>query len=249
MTEWKHEILRLLAGSELEPARETEIVEELAQHLTDRYAELLAGGATHDDAYRETLAELIESGLLAQELRRVERPTPQDPVVLGANRRSNMIGDLWQDLRYGVRTLRKNPGFTVVAVLTLSLGIGVNTAIFSFFNIFFDPLADTTLRLDWGKPQSVWFSFPDYAHLRDHAQSFSGLIDSGEREQMALASQAAAEEPQRIRGQFVSDNFFPILKLNAALGRTFTPEENRAPGQSPVIILSYDFWQRRFGGE
>src|SRR5262245_37950951 len=249
MPDWKDEIRQRLAGMKLEPTREAEIVEELAQHLADRFAELRTDGATEEEADRAALSELSESELLTKALRRVERTASKDPVVSGANRRSNMIGDLRQDLRYGLRTLRKSPGFTVVAVLTLALGIGVNTAIFTFFNIFFEPLADTTLRLDWGKPQSVWFSFPDYAHLRDHAQSFSGLIASGEREQMALASQAAAEEPQRIRGQFVSDNFFPILKLNAALGRTFTPEENRAPGQSPVMILSYDFWQRRFGGE
>ncbi|HKQ78245.1 MAG TPA: ABC transporter permease [Blastocatellia bacterium] len=249
MLEWKDEIRRRLADLKIEPTREAEIVEELAQHLTDRYAESRASGATHDEAYREALAELSESELLTQELRRAERPAPQDPVVLGANRRSNMIGDLWQDLRYGVRTLRKSPGFTAVSALTLALGIGVNTAIFTFFNIFFEPLSDTTLRLDWGNRQSAQFSFPDYAYLRDHAQSFSILIASSNEEQMALASQAAAEEPQRIRGQFVSDNFFHIHKLNPALGRTFTPEENHTPGQSPVMILNYDLWQRRFGGD
>ena len=131
-----------------------------------------------------------------------------------------MIGDLWQDLRYGLRMLRKNPGFTAVAVLTVALGIGVNTAIFTFFNIFLEPLlnnkSDSVLNLDWGRPQSGWFSFPDFAYLRDHAQSFSGLIASSQREQFALASQGAAEEPQRIRGQFVSDNFFPVHGLNAA---------------------------------
>src|SRR5262245_197781 len=249
MTEWKHEILRLLAGSELEPAREAEIVEEQAQHLADRYAELVAGGKTDDDAYLAALAELSERGSLPIELWRVERLAPQDPVVLGENRRSNMIGDLWQDLRYGLRTLRKSPGFTAVAMLTLALGIGVNTAVFTFFNLFFEPLVDTTLRLDWGKRRADRFSFPDYAYLRDHAQSFSGLIASSTKEQMALASQAATEEPQQIRGQFVSDSFFPVHKLNPALGRTFTPAENRSPGQSPVVILSYDLWQRRFGGE
>ena len=249
MLEWKDEIRQRLVGLKLEPARETAIVEELAQHLADRYAELLDRGATEEEAYRAALAELCESESLAQELRRVERPAPQDPVVLGARRKSIMIGDLWQDLRYGVRTLRRNPGFTAVSVLTLALGIGVNTAIFTFFNIFFDPLADTTLRLDWGKPEARWFSFQDYAYLREHAQTFSGLKASSQREQMAMAGQVAEEEPQRISGQFVSDNFFSIHKVNPALGRVFTPEENRAPGQSPVVILSYNIWQRRFGGE
>src|ERR1700730_4589278 len=100
MREWKQEIRQRLAELKLEPTREAEIVEELAQHLEDRYKELLASGAAPDECSRAAIAELSESELLARELRRVERTVTREPVVLGT-RRKNMIGDLWHDLRYG----------------------------------------------------------------------------------------------------------------------------------------------------
>src|SRR5258706_9280755 len=98
MPNWKQEIRQRLVGLKLEPTRVAAIVEELAQHLNDCYAELLASGATQAQAYRQTLAELSGNELLARELRRVERQVPQEPIVLGTNRRTNMIRDLWQDL-------------------------------------------------------------------------------------------------------------------------------------------------------
>jgi macrolide transport system ATP-binding/permease protein len=248
MHEWKEEIRRRLADSKLEPAREAEIVEELSQHLEDRYAESLSSGATPEEALRAALAELGARELLHQELRRVERPVGQEPIAPGANRRSNMIADFWQDLRYAVRTLRNHPGFAAVVVLTMALGIGINTTFFSLFSLMFRPLPVTGPGAVVGV-SGCGVSFFDYLYYRDHNKTFSGLIATSEAGPLTFGQDGAVEEAQLISGEFVSDNFFSVLGARTVLGRAFAPEENRAPGQNPVVVISYPFWQRQFGGD
>jgi MacB-like periplasmic core domain len=93
-----------------------------------------------------------------------------------------------------------------------------------------------------------YYSFLDYLYFRDHTRVFSGLLASTYDELM-IARDSASEEPQVIQGEFVTDNFFSVLGAKTVLGRTFAPEENRAPGQHPVVVIGHQFWQRHFGGD
>src|SRR5262245_13035382 len=188
---------------------------------------MLAGGATEGEAYRAALAELSGSELLARELRRVERQVSREPITLGTNRRTNMIADLWQDLRCGARMLMKRPGFTLLAVTTLALGIGVNTALFTGFNLLLRPKPikdpDTVVKLEQRGGAYGLFSYSDYVAFRERAQTISKWLPSfGER--FLLGEAAAGVEPDEMGGTFVSENYLSTLGGGVQLGRFFTAE-------------------------
>jgi predicted permease len=165
------------------------------------------------------------------------------------------MANLGQDLRFGLRTLAKNPGFTIVAVLTLALGIGANTAIFSVVNaVLLRPLPypqpDHLVKV-WGTFAGIglpndqnWISAPEFKDLESQNKSFSQIaaIDSANVNLMINGT------PQRMLGYLVSPSFFPMLGVQPKLGRAFLPEESE-PGRDKVVLLSYGLWQRGFGGE
>jgi len=253
MPDWKPEIRRRLVKPRLEPTREAAIVEELAQHLDDSYAELLAGGAIQAEAYRQTLSELHGSELLVRELRHVERQVTPEPIVLGTNRRKNMIADLWQDLRFGARMLMKEPGFTLIAVITLALGIGVNTAIFSVVNsVLLRPLpfdeAERLVRVYVTVPargiRTNPASWPNFADWRAQNSVFDAMAAySG-----ANATFTGGEAPEQIEGVAASGDLFAVLNAQPMAGRVFLRADEE-PGANDVIVISHGLWQRSFNGD
>src|SRR5262245_35857034 len=159
---------------------------------------------------------------------------------------------LWQDMRYSARMLMKKPGFTLVAVFTLALGIGMNVALFSVVNaIILRPLPYQQA----GSLVQIWqhdrrkgvtetpVSNADFLAWRTHLQSFAGLTAHNNHPVTLLTNDGAIEVP----GVFVASNFFVTLGVTLQLGRTFTPEEEN-PNQSKVVIIGHQFWQNRLSG-
>jgi predicted permease len=254
MPDWRHEIRKRLAGLRLPPTRETEIVEELAQHVDDRHAELVTRGMTSEEAARMLLAELSDGAALQQELRNVERPATPEPLVLGSTRRRIfMIGDLWQDLRYGFRMLLNNPVSTGLAILALTLGIGANSTIFGLVNaLLLRPLPVAApeqlvaiYTSDYSSGDYGSSSYPDYADFRDHNQVLSGLVSYT----IAPLSLDLGGANERAFGEVVSGNYFSTLGTKMALGRGFLPEEDQTPGAAAVTVISYKLWQMHFNGD
>lgn len=252
MPDFKEEIRKRLQGFGLSALREHEIIEELSQHLEDQYEQNLRGTTTEEEAFRAVLLSLEESNLLGPELKRVERRVAQEPVVFGVERKTNMFGDLGQDLRYGLRMLMRSPSFTVIAVLALALGIGANSAIFSVVNtVLLRPLPyknPDALMMVWEEATHMGFplntpSPANFIDWRDQNTVFEGIAAMAHRS----FNLTGVGEPERFDGRRVSANLFTILGVAPVLGRTFRPEEDQ-PG-SRVVILSYGVWQRRFGGD
>ena len=165
------------------------------------------------------------------------------------------MSTLLQDFRYGFRMLAKNPGFTIVAVLTLALGIGANATIFSYVNALLLHPPDGVVAPDrllalWNRlPEGryVQHSYLDYVYYRDHSQAFSGLLAYSS--DPTNVSWSTAGQTQLIYGQLVSGNFFTLLGVRPVLGRVFVPEEDRTPGRAAVVVLSHAFWEQHLGSD
>ncbi|HKS27515.1 MAG TPA: ABC transporter permease [Pyrinomonadaceae bacterium] len=163
------------------------------------------------------------------------------------------MGALWQDIRYGYRMLWKNPGFTLVAIIALALGIGANSAIFSVVNAILlkplpykDPQQLVIINHNYPKLNlRATVSAPGYVYYRDHAQSFSDVAATAG---WSANLTGGGGEPERLQGMQVTTNLFPMLGAQPARGRAFTAQESQ-PGNHRVVVLSDALWQRRFGSD
>jgi predicted permease len=159
------------------------------------------------------------------------------------------------DLRYALRMMRKNPGFAAVAITSIGLGIGANTAIFTLVDTVLlkmlpvkDPQELALVARPPDRPGNGW-SYPDYLAARDHNTGFTGLIAYGMAGPSGFSTGAPDAETTLARGVQVSGNYFGTLGVEPALGRLLNPEDDRAPGSGPNVVLSHAFWQSRFAGD
>jgi predicted permease len=160
------------------------------------------------------------------------------------------MGSLLQDLRYGARMLSKKPGFTLIAVITLALGIGANTAIFSLVNTaLLRPLPverpEQLVSLNNDSLSIPVISYPNYRDFRDRNNMFSGMVSY----RYTLLGLSNSGVNERVWGYLATGNYFDVLGVKPALGRFFTPDDDRAPGAHPVAVITYDCWQKRFAGD
>jgi predicted permease len=159
---------------------------------------------------------------------------------------------LLQDIRYGLRSLARSPGFTVIAVLTLAIGIGANTSIFSVIEAvilrqlpYKDP-GRLVLLADSGSPEDGGFLNKDFDVIKSENRTLEDIAEYFRDSGFSRVTISGAGEPQSVQGAFVTANFFPLMGVSPIRGRTFTPEEDRH--RDRVIVLSHELWMNRFGG-
>ncbi len=228
------------------PALTREVDEELEFHVEMRARELMARGMPDREARAEARHRLGDSEQLRRTLRRAGKERDR------TMRRTEWLTELRQDLAYGFRTLARNPGFTAITLLTLGVGIGATTAIFSAVNaVILRPLAVPDVErvmlvseLYEGRPADVSIgNFVDWQAANEARPVFAALGTINWRN-----FTLAGEQPERILGAAVTAGYFGVMGVSPLRGRVFTAEEDR-PGGTRVVVLGHRLWQRRFGAD
>ena len=221
---------------------EEELDEELRFHLEREIEENIARGMSPEEA---RFAALRSFG----GVERVKEESRDERSI-------RLLEEVWQDLRFGARMLMKRPGFTIIAILTLALGIGTNTAIFNIVNaLLLRPMPSVVeeerlVQVGRTHEDAVFdsLSYPDYLDYREQNTVFSGIAVYF-KTPLHLGNAETEGRAERVRGELVSGSYFSTLGAKAALGRTLTPADDTAPAANPVAVIGYDLWQRRFGAD
>jgi putative ABC transport system permease protein len=255
VSRWDDEIRRRLDGAGLDPGAESDVTRELAQHLDDCYAELCAAGLTSEEARRRTLEEIREDAAMRRDLE-ATKPRTSETLVLGDLPRRGWVPGVLQDLRYVARIFSVNPGFAAVAVLTIALGIGANTAIFSVIDsmllkpLAYDPggrLTRVFVTEESGSagpsPNLAHFtpSWPAFDGWRARTQALDRMAFWSNRT-LTLLDSSPVESGVAVA---VTAGFFDLFDRAPVAGRGFADDD---AGQM-VTVISHGCWQRRFGGD
>ncbi len=255
MPDWSEEIRAALAGLDLSPAQEASVADELAQHLEDRYEELIGDGRDAPEVLR-LLRDELNHGRLVAEMKELLPPAP-DAISLGQDEHEKLLAGLGNDLRYTIRKLRLNPGFTAVAILSLALGIGANTAIFELLDAVLlrtlpvpSPQQLANIReIHGGRigdtvARQKNFSFALWQQIQQQQKGFSGIA-AWSTEAFDLGQ---GGEAHYIQGMWVSGGFFRTLGIEPFLGRLLTESDDYRGCGMRAVVISYAFWQRAFAG-
>ena len=216
--------------------QDAEIDDELRSHMQHRADDLERSGLSRREAERRARVEFGGYVHYEQESREAAG--------------SNFFESVAQDVRFSIRKLRKSPGFTTAAVLTLALAIGANAVVFSVLNAFLlrplnVPDAQSLFELQHANEASAYESYPDYVDLRDRNHSFDGLAAWT----VSLVGVDAGGDPTRSWIEEASGNYFDVLHLQPYLGRFFHASDERGANSAPYIVLSYAYWQNHFQGD
>jgi predicted permease len=250
MRDWRALVREQTAGAKLSPAEESDVVEELAQHLEDRFTELCQRGTPVGRAEQMVIEELV-SAPLDQSLRGFGR-RDQPPALGGSGERGFFLG-VWQDVRYALRMFRVNPGFTAAAVLTLGLGAGAATAVFSLLDgVVLRPLpyaAPEQLAMLWetNAQKNLQREPVSPVNVVDYRALTSAFTDVAAWWKPEINLSDDAGEPIRVSTVEVSENLFAVLGVSAVRGRTF-PQDSTLEGSEAEAVISHELWQSRFGG-
>src|SRR3954464_4286549 len=228
----------------IRPNAQADLDDELRDHLESTVDALVARGMTPDEARAEAMRRFGDLRQVRANVHRI------DAVEESRRSRSSAIESFVYDVRHGTRALRRSPGFTLVAAVSIALGVAANAAVFSVVNaILLRPIPGThaagieRVYVNHHSP----FDWSDLAWFRDRTKSFRNLV--GERYGVFSFRANSGSESERIRASYVTSGFFPALGVRMALGRSFDVNESQRVGIDPVAVITHSFWQRRFGGD
>ncbi|HSF23866.1 MAG TPA: ABC transporter permease [Blastocatellia bacterium] len=279
--DWKNYVREHLTPLDLGPEREVEMVDEMAQHLEAVYEEALTDGASEGEAFARAAAHVKDWQLLECELIRAKHPitgawlnrrlTSEARNDSRGRRGGAAMGSLTQDLRYAARMLLNSKAFTSIAVLSLALGIGANTALFSLVDaVLLKTLPvkkpNELVVFQWqggprglsrgimgstktdpatGMRTSTSFSYLTFERIRDNNETLADVFAFAPLHQLNVSVDG---QPEIASGQFVSGGYYPGLGVRAVIGRTLTPDDDRA-GATPVAVITHRYWQSRFAAD